>query len=167
MRHLLALTLVILLAFSCNSEKKSEASDQEIKVEEGFTSIGKMITSDDALTADRMAVHYAGMSIGDTVPSKMIAKVDEVCQTKGCWMKLSLGDGEQVMVRFKDYGFFMPKDIAGKEVVVNGFAFVDEMSVSDQKHYAEDAGESEEAIAAITKPKKTYSFEADGVLLKN
>ncbi|MBT8271127.1 MAG: DUF4920 domain-containing protein, partial [Bacteroidia bacterium] len=85
----------------------------------------------------------------------------------GCWMKLNLGEGEQVMVRFKDYGFFMPKDIAGKEVIINGFAFVDEMSVSDQKHYAEDAGESEDAIAAITEPKKTYSFEADGVLLKD
>ena len=81
-------------------------------------------------------------------------------------MKLKLENGEEAMVKFKDYGFFMPKDIAGKEVIVNGLAFIEEMSVEEQKHYAEDAGESKEVIAAITAPKKTYRFEADGVLLK-
>ena len=44
--------------------------------------------------------------------------------------------------------------------------FVEEMSVADQKHYAKDAGASEEEIAKILKPKKTLGFEADGVLLK-
>ena len=131
-----------------------------------YESFGKEIIADDALEASRMAVHYEGMQVGDTVNSKMIAKVDEVCQAKGCWMKLSLDNGEQVMVKFKDYGFFMPKDIKGREVVVNGIAFVNEMSVDEQQHYAEDEGKSPEQIAAITTPKKTYSFEADGVLLK-
>jgi hypothetical protein len=70
------------------------------------------------------------------------------------------------MVKFKDYGFFMPKDIAGKEVIVNGKAFIEAMSVDEQRHYAEDGGESAEAIAAITEQKKTLRFEADGVLLK-
>ena len=32
------------------------------------------------------------------------------------------------------------------------------MSVDEQRHYAEDAGESAEEIAKITEPKKTYSF---------
>jgi hypothetical protein len=70
------------------------------------------------------------------------------------------------MVKFKDYGFFMPKNIAGKEVIVNGKAFVSEVSVEEQRHYAEDAGKSEDEIAAITEVKRTYTFEADGVLLK-
>ena len=35
-------------------------------------------------------------------------------------MKLDLENGEEAMVKFKDYGFFMPKDIAGEEVIVNG-----------------------------------------------
>ena len=61
----------------------------------------------------------------------------------------------------------MPKDIKGKEVIVNGLAFVEEMSVKDQKHYAKDGGKSEAEIAEITSPKKTLGFEADGVLLKD
>lgn len=155
-------TLILLVSFliSCKTDKEN-------KKNLAYTSIGKEIIADDALSAERMNEHYKGMSVGDTINSKMTATVEEVCQAKGCWMKLKLDDGEQVMVKFKDYGFFMPIDITGKEVIVNGIAFVDEMSVDDQKHYAQDGGESTDVIDAITEPKKTYSFEADGVLLKN
>jgi hypothetical protein len=81
-------------------------------------------------------------------------------------MKLNLNNEEEVMVKFKDYGFFVPKDIEGKEVVLNGIAFVDLMSIDDQKHYAKDAGKSREDIERITKPEKTFTFEADGVLIR-
>jgi hypothetical protein len=106
------------------------------------------------------------MQIGDSINSKMSAKVISVCQAKGCWMTLNLENGNEVMVKFKDYGFFMPKDIAGKEVIINGKAFVNEVSVDELRHYAEDAGKTDEEIESITEPKKTFSFEADGVLLK-
>ena len=79
-------------------------------------------------------------------------------------MKLDMGDGKVVRVTFKDYGFFMPLDATG-EVVVNGKAYVAETSVDDLKHYAEDAGKTVEEIAEITSPERTFSFEADGVLL--
>jgi len=42
---------------------------------------------------------------------------------------------------------------------------VEEVSIDEQRHYAEDAGKSAEEIASITVPKRTYSFEADGVLV--
>ena len=81
-------------------------------------------------------------------------------------MTLNLSDGNEIMVKFKDYGFFVPKDIAGKEVIVQGKAFVNEVPVDELRHYAEDARKSEEEIEQIISPKKTYSFVADGVLLK-
>ena len=43
------------------------------------------------------------------------AQVASVCQVKGCWMVLDLGGGTQARVTFKDYGFFVPMDIVGKE----------------------------------------------------
>jgi len=95
---------------------------------------------------------------------KFAAKVNDVCQSKGCWMRLSIGD-EEAMVKFKNYGFFMPKNIADKEVIVQGKAFIAEVSIEEQRHYAEDAGKSEEEIAVIIQVEKTLSFEADGVLL--
>jgi len=161
MKKLIYTTLIFAITFmSCKD--KTETSKQEI----AYQSFGKEIIVTDALPASRMAEHYKSMTVGDSVNSKMTAKVDAVCKSKGCWMKLSLEDGNQVMVKFKDYGFFVPKDIEGKEVVINGKAFVNEVSVDEQRHYAEDAGKSAEEIAAITEVKKTYSFEADGVLLK-
>ncbi|WP_299889313.1 DUF4920 domain-containing protein [uncultured Lacinutrix sp.] len=163
MKNALIVIMLFFAAVSCKKEKKTVI--EEPKVEIAYKSFGKEIIADDAIAAKSMATQYKTMNLGDSINSKMIAKVDEVCQAKGCWMKLNLDNGEQVMVKFKDYGFFMPKDIKGKEVIINGKAYVKEVSVDEQRHYAEDGGETKEAIAAITEPKRTYSFEADGVLL--
>ena len=165
--------MVIAFLFSCKNDTKKQdelTANSEVATTQSqdiaYASFGKPINDADALPAKRMAVHYESMTVGDSINSKMKATVAEVCQAKGCWMKLNLENGEQVMVKFKDYGFFMPKDIQGKEVVINGKAYVNEVSVDEQRHYAEDAGDSPEEIAKITEPKKTFSFEADGVLLK-
>ena len=163
MRKLLTFLLIGILVFACKDEAKNET---ENKQEVTYSSFGKEIIADDAIAATSMAQHYKTMRIGDSINSKMTGKVNEVCQSKGCWMKVDLEDGNHVMVKFKDYEFFVPKDIAGKEVIINGKAFVNEVPVDEQRHYAEDAGKSEEEIAAITEPKRTFSFEADGVLLK-
>ncbi|MDO6492930.1 MULTISPECIES: DUF4920 domain-containing protein [unclassified Cellulophaga] len=160
------LLVVILLFMSCKEAKKETVvQEPEQKIEE-LASFGEKITVDNAKVTKEMAVVYHNLAVTDTVTTKFKGKVLDVCQSKGCWMKLDLGDGEQAMVKFKDYGFFMPKDIAGKEVVINGKAFIEQMSVDEQQHYAEDGGATKEEIAQITEPKKTYRFEADGVLLK-
>ena len=166
MKKIIAIFALFLTIVSCKNEEKLPENQLVETPEITYASFGAEITGDDALPAKRMAEHYKSMSVGDTVNSKMTAKVLEVCQAKGCWMRLELQDGEEVMVKFKDYAFFMPKNIAGKEVIVNGKAFVNEVPVEEQRHYAEDAGQSAEEIAKITQPKKTFSFEADGVLLK-
>lgn len=150
---------------SCKKANQETTNDPKEVAQVDYVSFGKSIIPDDAIDAKSMAEHYKAMNLGDSINSKIIAKVNEVCQAKGCWMTLNLEDGNEVMVKFKDYGFFMPKDIAGKNVIVNGKAFVEEVSVDEQQHYAEDAGQSENEIAKITTPKKAYSFEADGVLL--
>lgn len=164
MQKLLTLLFIGLLFISCKNETKKE-SEAEVQPEFSYASFGKEIIADDAIAVFSMAQHYKTMKVGDSIDSKIIGKVNEVCQAKGCWMKVDLEEGNHIMVKFKDYGFFMPKDIAGKEVILNGKAFVEEMPVEEQRHYAEDAGKTSEEIASITQPKRTYSFEADGVLL--
>ena len=76
-------------------------------------------------------------------------------------------DEKDLMVRFKDYGFFMPLDAQGDCYYQWHLLHVSETSVEDLKHYAEDAGASALEIEAIISPEITYSFEADGVLLAN
>lgn len=108
---------------------------------------------------------YKGLKVTDTTNTQITGKIREVCQAKGCWMKVDLADGNEVFVKFKDYGFFVPTDAAEKTVVMNGQAFIEEMSVDEQRHYAEDEGLPKSEIEKITKPKKTLRFEADGVLI--
>jgi len=116
---------------------------------------------------DEVIRQFATMPVSDSLQLQFKIKVKEVCKVKGCWMTVELADGNQAMVRFKDYGFFMPADILEKEVVLNGLAFVPQMSVDDQRHYAKDGGKTAQEIAQITSPKRTYSFEASGVLVPN
>ncbi len=126
--------------------------------------LGARITADNAITYNEL---MPKMEKTDSLATKVTGKVKEVCQNKGCWMTLvSEQPGKPDMrVTFKDYAFFMPKDISGKRVVIDGFAFVDVTSVADLRHYAEDAGKSKEEIAAITEPKREVAFEAAGVII--
>ena len=97
--------------------------------------------------------------------AKLKAKVTDVCQMKGCWMKLDIGNEKEIMVNFKDYSFFVPKNIIGKKVVVSGEAFKRNISVDELKHYARDRGEKELAVSLIVEPKEIYSLTAKGVIL--
>ncbi|MDX2003423.1 MAG: DUF4920 domain-containing protein [Chitinophagales bacterium] len=97
---------------------------------------------------------------------KVEAKILSCCQKKGCWMMVDLGNGEQMRVTFKDYGFFVPLESAGRTVVMQGKAWTDTTSVEMLRHYAEDAGKSKEEIMAITEPEIKMVFEADGLILK-
>ncbi|KAB5488322.1 MULTISPECIES: DUF4920 domain-containing protein [Flagellimonas] len=148
-----AVLLVVLCQVSCKQETiKGDYFGEEFKVSN---------------KVDKTSAPYEGLVATDTLQTQMMGEVTEVCQAKGCWMKVKLDSEDEVFVRFKDYGFFVPKDAAGKKVVMNGAAFLEEMSVEDQKHYAEDEGASEDELAQITAPKKTLRFEADGVLIGN
>jgi hypothetical protein len=92
--------------------------------------------------------------------------VKAVCQAKGCWMTIELPNGEDMTIKFKDYAFFMPMDIAGKTIVAHGKAFKKITSVKELRHLAEDAGKSKKEIKKIKAPKQELRFEADGVILQ-
>lgn len=169
MKNFMIISLITVFAFtSCKNKDSDTLSEEAIKVsnELGYTSFGDEISPENSLSADEMEERYQDLKIGDTLEVSFKTDVNEVCKAKGCWMKLDLPGDEDVMVKFKDYGFFVPKDSDQKEVVVNGKAYVTEVSIEEQQHYAADGGKSEEEIAAITQPKRTLSFEANGVLIK-
>jgi len=154
--------LVFLVACKEQKDKAQESRKESI----AYLSFGEKITDENAISKETMAEKFNTLKDGDTIDVKFASSINEVCKSKGCWMKLDLGDQKESMVRFTDYGFFMPLDSDNKEVIVDGRAYVTKMSVKEQQHYAEDAGQSEEEIAKIKDPKYTYAFEADGVLMK-
>jgi hypothetical protein len=113
----------------------------------------------DINTLEAMMQKNASMKI------KVKGVVNDVCVNKGCWVTMKLSNGETMRITFKDYGFFVPKDIKGKEIVVDGDAKVEELSVEDQRHFAEDGGASKAEIDKITAVKKVLAFEAKGVVI--
>lgn len=158
----------VALVFFVGCKQAEKVNNLEIsKVQElAFVSFGDKISNEEVVTSKEMLLKFEDMTFGDTINVKFASEIKEVCAAKGCWMKLPLSEEKEVMVRFKDYGFFMPLDSQGKEVVLEGKAFVQTTSVAELRHYAKDAGKSKEEIAAITTSKKEFSFEANGVLLK-
>ena len=99
----------------------------------------------------------------ETMQVKLTGEINEVCQMKGCWMTVDAGKDSEIRVTFKDYGFFVPKDASGKTVVFEGEAKYETVDVKTLKHFAEDAGKSQEEIDAITEPETKLTFVATGV----
>jgi len=98
---------------------------------------------------------------GDAVIKTTVA---EVCPKKGCWMNVKGARSKEVVrVTFKDYGFFVPPELKGKEVALKGKFIKHVESVEEQKHLLKDAKAPQVEIDAITKPKETYRFVASGV----
>lgn len=102
----------------------------------------------------------------DSLAVPVTGQVQQVCQVKGCWMDVRLTDNTVMKVRFKDYGFFVPKDLKGKTVVLNGLAYNQTISVAEQRHYAQDAGKSAAEVRAIKAPRKSITYTASGVMVK-
>ena len=98
---------------------------------------------------------------------KIEGKILSSCPMKGCWMKIK-AEEDTILVRFKDYGFFVPKNgIEGEKAIVNGKISVETLSVEQLRHYAEDAGKSQEEVNLIKDPKVSLTFLADGVYIEN
>lgn len=123
---------------------------------------GAAITADGAVSLADVITKLEGV---DSLPVKLKGTVEGVCQVKGCWMNIKDAQNGEMFVQFQDYGFFMPKDIAGREVIMDGYAYREVTSVEDLRHYAEDDGKTKEEIEAITEPKEELKFMASGVLL--
>ena len=100
------------------------------------------------------------------MPIKIKGEILSTCPKKGCWMRVR-AEEDTILVRFKDYGFFVPKQgVEGKEVIINGDLSIDTLTVSQLRHYAEDAGKTLREINNINDPEITLSFLATGVIIK-
>ena len=85
--------------------------------------------------------------------------IKDVCQEKGCWLSLE-SEGKTVMVRFKDYAFFVPKDAGGQPVTIQGVFHADmkKQMHPDGDNCAETCKENS---------RKSYSMIASGVVIKS
>ena len=168
MKKLLFIPLFAFVFTACNNASETpEVNEETTEVAEVQTEVlnyfGEEIEPDGAVAAADLLAMMEGK---DSLNVKVEGTINECCQKKGCWMDVDLGDGKTMVVRFKDYGFFVPKNADGHTVIMEGVAKVEEQSVEWLQHKAKDANMSEEEIAAITEPEMSVSFMADGVIIK-
>tara|TARA_B100001093_G_scaffold93236_1_gene85503 strand:+ start:740 stop:1216 length:477 start_codon:yes stop_codon:yes gene_type:complete len=154
--------IIPLLVFSflvaCNSDSP-KGSDVEGELEY----FGDKISKDGAISSDNF---FDSFTEGDSIPLKLSGKINDVCKKKGCWMSISIGEDKEMMVRFKDYGFFVPLNADGRMATFEGWAYKEVLSIEELKHYAFDANQTEEEIAAILSPEVSYTFMANGVIIE-
>ena len=150
---------MVFLLVACKQQQKSE----ELITVDGLEYFGEEISKEGAINS---ADFFNQFIKGDSIEMKVIGKINEVCKKKGCWMSMSIGSEDEMMVRFKDYGFFVPLNADGRMATVEGWAFKEVRSVEELKHYAFDAGDSDEEITAITESEVSYTFIAKGVIIE-
>ena len=160
-KNLFFVLISMTLIWACGPNQNTADGIDSEKGAVGMT-FGDKITVDGAIPLAEMV---GKLSSSDTVFTKVAGTVESVCKKKGCWMNIVNEDGDEVFVKFKDYGFFMPLNCEGAKVVMDGYATVEETSVEELRHYAEDEGQTAEQIAAITEPVREMKFMAHGVVM--
>lgn len=175
-KHLLVGLIVSGFFASCSNPSESEEiptnemDTTEIVVEEAEETVDPNQTSFGPNKVDTtIAISTAELLAqfkGETeMYATFKAKINETCSKAGCWVNIEKEDGETFMVRFKDH-FTIPVDTKiGTVAYMSGIAIQDTVSVEMQQHFLEDANAPQKEIDAITKPKYTMTFIADGIEL--
>lgn len=149
-------------ASEAKTEEKAEAN-AELPDPDATGTFGAPVSAEGAVAAAELPTYLDGQ---DSVRVTLKGNISSCCQAKGCWMTMPIVEGQDLMVKFKDYGFFVPKNSSGKEAVIDGWAYREVVSVAELRHFAEDAGKSADEIAAITEEEERITFLADGVLIE-
>lgn len=161
-RLLVSLAATLALTCATTAQEKAPAKLDPAR----FDHYGTGITVGDEPMPLAKAMKHAKELDGKTI--RLRAPITAVCQTKGCWMHLGKPDANgtpPVMVKFKDYAFFMPKDSSGRSAIVEGTMTFQQETVAETKHYLEDAGKHAEA-EKVTEGRKVLRFMADGVAIE-
>ncbi len=153
------------LALLTAAGAQEQAAPQKLDAKK-FDHFGDGIRAGAAPMTLRKALADAAELGGKTI--RVRAPITGVCQVKGCWMNLGKPDEKgnpPLFVKFKDYGFFMPKDASGRVAIVEGTMSFKQETVAETKHYLEDAGKHDEA-EKVTEGRKLYRFMASGVAIE-
>lgn len=157
----LIVTLAV-FAFSINSPGLFAAESEVIRLSEPVE-----VTASHEIFGSVLPESGTPLSLADLVKDNekyldqevlVATRIAKVCQKKGCFFVAQEGPAT-ARVTFKDYGFFIPTDSGGKDVVLAGVFSRKSLSREQAEHYAADLGET----AAMPSEKFEYSIVASAV----
>lgn len=164
--------LVLILTMAFSTLAFAQENGKKMGPPEGNALVGDLYGAKVSAKAEKTAITPAKLD-QKLKKSKKVenvavrGKVTDVCDKKGCWLTVETENNEKFFVKMKDYGFFVPIALKGKNVVLEGNAETKTISVDEQKHYAEDAKKSQSEIDAITNPQEEIRFVANGIKVVN
>ncbi len=107
----------------------------------------------------------------------VVGRISDVCSKAGCWIKLQPLDADvhaptakgldtkSVFVKLvcQSDGFLVPVESKGQVAFARGKVVVEQVDEATARHYAEDAGASDEDVAAIVGEQTTIRLMTPGV----
>ncbi|MEO5583304.1 MAG: DUF4920 domain-containing protein, partial [Saprospiraceae bacterium] len=133
MKSIMLLCTCLLMLAQCKNQSSGGDVSANSTGDASTKSFGAAIKTEGSVPVEKVV---AMLNSEDSIPMKVIGKVTSVCQARGCWMNVvdESGTGKPIFVQFKDYGFFMPKDCAGKKVTLEGIAYRQVTPVEELRH---------------------------------
>lgn len=157
-----ALLFLCILSYSAVFAQTS--SDEVLRLSEPVQETEKFEVFGEELNHDSLEPNKLSEVLKTDVTADkvtLITSVSEVCTKKGCFFIAQDGDFT-ARVTFKDYGFFIPTDSKGKEVILVGELSIETLTEEKAKHYAEDMGKDSDDIVG---DQKEYSIVATSVIV--
>ena len=130
------------------------AGDAPLTVGAGITARKSVKIADLSKRPDR----YVGQTV------RIEGTVKAVCQGRGCWVEVQDAKGASFMAKSLDHSVLLPKDCAGRKIVVQG---VVTRQAAEGHEHEPAAGEATEGMAAgHTCPAPEYLVATTGAQLK-
>lgn len=153
---LLAMTLIGMAPLVNAEQTEVKRLSEPVVVTDSYETFGsKLPEGGDSLSLGELMSDNQKYLDQEVLVETRIAKV---CQKKGCFFVATEGPST-ARVTFKDYGFFIPTDSGGKDVVLLGTFSRKSVSKEEAEHYSKDLGEK----VASAPAKFEYSIVATAV----
>src|SRR6056297_121860 len=136
-RFLLCLALAPMALAAAGDEGAVRLSDP-VTVTDDYEEFGAPVVSTESAVSLGELVGAGDEYVGREIT--LTTRIAKVCRKKGCFFIARDGDAT-ARITFKDYGFFIPTDSAGKEVLLNGTFERREITEAQAEHYRKDLGE--------------------------
>ena len=160
MKNLLVLGISLIFAGTASAQDQKEVIrlSEPVQQTQEFEVFGSELEYDNLEPITLSQVINRESNDGEIILKTSVA---QVCQKKGCFFIAQDGD-YNARITFKDYGFFIPTDSGGKEVILVGEFSVKTLTEEQAKHYAEDAGKDPDQIKG---EQKEYSVVATSIIV--
>ena len=153
------------LSFAQEAVEKPAPPSGNASVGDYYGANVSSVSVDKAISVEKLESKFKDQIKVENITVKGV--VTDVCEKRGCWVTIKTENGSSFFVKMKDYAFFVPTALKGKNVVLEGNAEKKITSVEELKHYAKDGKKSQTEIDAITSPKEEIRFMASGIKVVN